>query len=442
MSLLFSIFKLFVSFLFGSDEPSASGSDDGSDTYSERQQWPQPRSTDLEVGLGYGPIRSYSERARHQHPTVSPAQQPRQKVVQPALPRRTEPEARLGRESVSTFQERVRQWKQQQERLTPIREAPWQQPQQRVVPPPHPSRQYSWQEASEYQSIFPPLGVVQPQQQRRPPPIVQQQRPPSPAIPAVQIWRPLSYSGEEEDDPSEYLLHLTDDDSAATLDDNSRHKSLRAKANIEGDAMSRCFQESKAAHSSGNRARAKDLSKQGKIHKVEMKRLHKEACDLVFQINNKKMKPNVVDLHGLYVKEAIQKTKEAIIGAQIRNDAQVRVIVGKGIHSEGDPKLRPAIEKLVIKYGLVAAEARRNSGVLIITLKERVAESTVSPRALKRKSKGKHSQRRVAQPQSAAREVNTSIRHTPYSPHERREALGQRGHGAGSMAPRLEVEIL
>ncbi|KAG9007610.1 hypothetical protein FRB95_008361 [Tulasnella sp. JGI-2019a] len=205
--------------------------------------------------------------------------------------------------------------------------------------------------------------------------------------------------------------------------------------------MGRCFQESKAAYSSGDGARAKNLSNQGKMHKVEMERLHKEACDLVFQINNKKRKPNVVDLHGLYVKEAIQKTEEAIIGAQIRDDSLIRVIVGKGIHSEGDIKLRPAIEELVVKYNLVAAEDPRNSGVLIVPLKERVDEPTVSPRALKRKPKGKHSQGRVAQPQSAAREVNSSVKRTPYSPHERRETLGQCGRGTDFTAPRLEVEI-
>ncbi|KAG9008269.1 hypothetical protein FRB94_013629 [Tulasnella sp. JGI-2019a] len=156
----------------------------------------------------------------------------------------------------------------------------------------------------------------------------------------------------------------------AVTEDDSRYTALRAQANAEGDAMARCFNDSQIAFTSGERARAKDLSNQGKMHKVQMERLHREASDLIFQINNegRGRGPNEVDLHGLHVKEAVQKTEDAIISAQMRGDYQIRIIVGKGLHSQGEAKLRRAIEEVVVRYGLTAALDYQNPGVMVITL--------------------------------------------------------------------------
>ncbi|KAG9007613.1 hypothetical protein FRB94_013630 [Tulasnella sp. JGI-2019a] len=283
------------------------------------------------------------------------------------------------------------------------------------------------------------------QPRHRPPPTLQplsQHRPSLTITLAEQVCQQLSYSGDEEDSRIEDLSEPIDDGHAVSQDD-SRYTELRAKANVEGDAMVRCFKDSQNAFTSGDRARAKDLSNQGRIHKAEMERLHSEACELIFQINNegRGRGPNEVDLHGLYVKEAIQEAQQAIIGAQMRDDRQIRFIVGKGLHSQGDPRLKPAIEELAVQHDLVAALDPRNSGVLIITLREGEGEPAVSPRVQQRKPKGAHSQRRVSQSQSAAHEVSSSFGRTPSSPRERREALGQYGHGTDFMAPRLEVEI-
>jgi DNA-nicking Smr family endonuclease len=50
------------------------------------------------------------------------------------------------------------------------------------------------------------------------------------------------------------------------------------------------------------------------------------------------------------VKEAIAKTESAVQAAQSRGDQQIRIIVGKGLHSQGHAaKLKPAIEELMVK---------------------------------------------------------------------------------------------
>ena len=49
---------------------------------------------------------------------------------------------------------------------------------------------------------------------------------------------------------------------------------------------------------------------------------------LKFAANNTDSGPNEVDLHGLYVKEAIARTEQAIQAAKQRGDPNVHLIVG------------------------------------------------------------------------------------------------------------------
>jgi len=66
--------------------------------------------------------------------------------------------------------------------------------------------------------------------------------------------------------------------------------------------------------------------------------------------NNRDSPPGTIDLHGLYVKEAIEKTEEAIANAQRQGTDELRVIVGKGIHSQGHvAKIKPAVQGLMQK---------------------------------------------------------------------------------------------
>ncbi|KAH9176606.1 hypothetical protein EDB89DRAFT_1938924 [Lactarius sanguifluus] len=146
---------------------------------------------------------------------------------------------------------------------------------------------------------------------------------------------------------------------------NEYYVTLRARANREGDAMARAFEESHAAYGRGDGGAAKELSNQGKTHQREMERLNAEASAWIFRGD----RPGEVDLHGLYVKEAIAYTDQSISEAQARGDKEVRLIVGKGIHSANHAaKLKPAIEELILKHHLAAALDPDNSGVLVVQL--------------------------------------------------------------------------
>ncbi|KAF8919967.1 hypothetical protein CPB85DRAFT_1276204 [Mucidula mucida] len=139
-------------------------------------------------------------------------------------------------------------------------------------------------------------------------------------------------------------------------DDNQRnqqneyYRNLRSQAKEEGDAMARCFQQSREVYSQGDGARAKELSNEGKAHQQKMEELNKKASDWIYVENNRDSGPGEIDLHGLYVKEAIAHTDAAIEEAKRRGATEIRLIVGKGLHSNGGAaKIRPAIEELMEK---------------------------------------------------------------------------------------------
>ncbi|PBK85101.1 DUF1771-domain-containing protein [Armillaria gallica] len=144
---------------------------------------------------------------------------------------------------------------------------------------------------------------------------------------------------------------------------------LRAHANEERDEMARCFDESHEAHIRGDRAAAKDLSNQRKNHKQKMEQLNKEASNWIYLEKNCHSKPGEIDLHGLYVKEAIAYTDAALKEAKLQGDSEIRLIIGKGSHSEGgEAKVRPAIKGLMCQCSLVAEFDPSNSSVLVVKL--------------------------------------------------------------------------
>jgi len=131
--------------------------------------------------------------------------------------------------------------------------------------------------------------------------------------------------------------------------------------------MSQSFEASHTAYGRGDGALAKELSNKGKEHQKIMDSLNKEASDWIFFENNKDSRPGEIDLHRLYVKEALAYTDQAIQQAKQRGDSEVRLIVGKGLHSAGGAaKIKPAIEELMQSNQLVAEIDPDNAGVLIV----------------------------------------------------------------------------
>ncbi|PBK81176.1 DUF1771-domain-containing protein [Armillaria gallica] len=213
----------------------------------------------------------------------------------------------------------------------------------------------SSEESSRSKQYAPP--VHRPQQHQ---PIYQSPpRPPSPS----QSYQSSPYTPPSPHGPPKY-----EDDSRKDKQKES-YVDLRARANKEGDEMARCFSERHEAYSRGDHAAAKALSNQGENHKQKMEQLNNEASNWIYLENNRDREPGEIDLHGLYVKEAIAYTDAALDEAELRGDSEIRLIVGKGSPSEGgEAKLRPAIMGLMRQYNLVAEFDPSNSGVLVVKL--------------------------------------------------------------------------
>ncbi|KAG1751600.1 uncharacterized protein EDB91DRAFT_615110 [Suillus paluster] len=133
--------------------------------------------------------------------------------------------------------------------------------------------------------------------------------------------------------------------------------------------MGEYFKQSKEAFTRNERRLAKQLSLMGEAHKDNMVRLDKEASTKIFQENNQKCKSNTVDLHGLYVPEALLRFDDAVQEVRDREGLSLRVIVGKGIHSDGKgPKIKPAIQDHAKSLGLPIEVDPLNDGCLVSSL--------------------------------------------------------------------------
>jgi DNA-nicking Smr family endonuclease len=66
--------------------------------------------------------------------------------------------------------------------------------------------------------------------------------------------------------------------------------------------------------------------------------------------NNKKQPNGTIDLHGLYVKEALDEVEKAISNGQRVGLDELRIITGKGNHSANkQAKIKPAVAEMMRK---------------------------------------------------------------------------------------------
>ncbi|GAC75980.1 predicted MutS-related protein [Moesziomyces antarcticus T-34] len=151
---------------------------------------------------------------------------------------------------------------------------------------------------------------------------------------------------------------------------DANYMNLRNQARSEGDKMAQCFDQSHKAYAQGDGGRAKQLSNEGNAHKANMERLNRQAADWIFMANNEDSPQGTVDLHGLYTSEALERTEQAVRKGQSQGWNELRIIVGKGLHSKDHRQhIAPAVEKMMRDYRLEAHLDPRNAGVLVVNLR-------------------------------------------------------------------------
>jgi len=167
--------------------------------------------------------------------------------------------------------------------------------------------------------------------------------------------------------PTRTKLSSTRSDERASIEDAIK---LREQARRSGNEMSEAYSRAKVAQKKGLRGAAQEHRQRADARKSEMEELNKRAAKIFFREKNKNRKEGgMIDLHYLFVAEAIGFAKEELRSASSRGDAAVRFIVGKGLHAEdGVAKIRPALEDLCTKRGLGHSLDPKNAGVLVVRL--------------------------------------------------------------------------
>ncbi|KAF2643846.1 DUF1771-domain-containing protein [Massarina eburnea CBS 473.64] len=172
--------------------------------------------------------------------------------------------------------------------------------------------------------------------------------------------------------PSITIYHYghTNDAIGLSCDTEAEYDRLRGLARQEAQKRSSCFDRAHEAYTSGDGARAKQLSDEGKQHAAKMDQYNQQARDYIFRENNaeSRVASDTVDLHGLFVEEAEDVLEERIRAARQRGETHLHVIVGKGNHSQGHvQKIKPRVEQVCHELGL-KYKTEENEGRIYVDL--------------------------------------------------------------------------
>ncbi|TGO86148.1 hypothetical protein BPOR_0330g00040 [Botrytis porri] len=157
---------------------------------------------------------------------------------------------------------------------------------------------------------------------------------------------------------------------SSSNDAEAEYDRLRDLAHKEAAKRSQCFDQSRQAYTSGDGARAHDLSVEGKKHAAQMDAYNKQASDYIFRENNAqgRVGDDEIDLHGQYVEEAERILEDRIRYARQQGQTHLHVIVGKGNHSKDHvQKIKPKVEEICRELGLQYA-TEENAGRMYINL--------------------------------------------------------------------------
>ena len=148
---------------------------------------------------------------------------------------------------------------------------------------------------------------------------------------------------------------------------------LRDKAGEEASLRGKCFEQSKKEFESGDKAKAKELSDEGKKHGALMEQYNREAADAFFAAHNQGRDDYTIDLHGLHVDEAIERLKARL--AKIGKSGDLVIIWGAGNHSEGGVrKIKPAVVELLTKEKMNFKDDTPNHGCCTVFFTSAVAQ--------------------------------------------------------------------
>ena len=136
----------------------------------------------------------------------------------------------------------------------------------------------------------------------------------------------------------------------------AHYSSLRDEAILHANSRNSLFDLAAQAYVAGQKDRANELSRLARQENEKMVALHAEAAECIFTARNKALGENVIDFHGLHVKEALPRLDDFLTRLASTSHREAYIIIGTGHHSAkysgGKSRLLPAIqEHLRTNYG-------------------------------------------------------------------------------------------
>lgn len=153
--------------------------------------------------------------------------------------------------------------------------------------------------------------------------------------------------------------------------DAEEAQQLREEASNLRALAQESFEASQAAWNAGDRAGAADYKKERLALAERARAADAAASEAIFRQNNAGRPDDEIDLHGLYVNEALEKAEQAIQAAKAHGRKQLVFITGKGNNSRGGiPKVKPAMEQLMVKHQLRCTTGVPNAGCITVQFVE------------------------------------------------------------------------
>ncbi|KAL6300455.1 hypothetical protein BKA93DRAFT_829049 [Sparassis latifolia] len=173
---------------------------------------------------------------------------------------------------------------------------------------------------------------------------------PSTALDDADRGPPPSYTQAQADDSPDNVSEKTAAESVISGHSKSiivaKADELRKQAAEEEVLRARLRRECSEARRNHQYWKAFQLNVEIKEAEENAKQLHAKAARRYYKAHNLNPEPHEVDVHRLHVPEAIEKVEKALYDAMMSGATELRIITGKGIHSQGvNPKgvLRRAI---------------------------------------------------------------------------------------------------
>ena len=129
-----------------------------------------------------------------------------------------------------------------------------------------------------------------------------------------------------------------------------------------------CYEQATNAYISGNKALAKELSRQGREAAAKMAESHARAANNIYSSRGGGS-DGVIDLHGLHVAEAITLLRRELTRLQTSGYSHARILVGTGHHTVGSrtpSRLPVAVETFLQEQRWRFSEPQ--SGLLEVSL--------------------------------------------------------------------------